>query len=114
MDDTTPEDIEGLARLRRHLYEGGSARLPEAAAACGLRISALVRWLADGRLRRIGPTAVEPVTGVVCANAGPPDLCGGCRRRPVAAVSGTAAVAPGPAPPAPPTTPARRHSGRRT
>ncbi len=118
MDEPTPEDIAELARLRRHLHEGGSARLPEAAAACGLRISALVRWLADGRLRRVAPTTgTAPLACVVCTNAAPRDLCDGCRRRLVAAGEGGVAM-PGPSAsraPAPGNaTPPRRHSHRRT
>ena len=118
MDEPTPEDIAGLARLRRHLREGGSARLPEAAAACGLRISALARWLSDGRLRRVAPAAATTrVACVVCTNAAPHDLCDGCRRRLVAAGDGGLGAPRRPASPAPVPgagATARRHSRRRT
>jgi hypothetical protein len=85
--DESKDEVDKIARLRRHLHAGGSTRLHEAAQACGLSNSELERWLADGRLRYSADTG--PVASVlrcsVCNQASRHDLCDECRGRLIAA-----------------------------
>lgn len=83
LDDLTRDEMEKLARLRCHLQDGGTARLHEAAIACGISSVEIDRWLQEGRVRQVNDGARAETAGrcSVCGQGSERDLCDECRAR---------------------------------